>query len=101
VKAEQSEEARKAPIPFVLPVLELSDTRIFEARDALEKIRSARWFSPRVLAYAMQNKLSHCAIRRYLQAFKADQLKVAINQPIYSKTFDLGVPVLFYAVESG
>ena len=39
--------------------------------------------------------------RTYLQAFNADQLKDTINEPIYSKTFDLGVPVLFFAVESG
>ena len=55
VTAGQREEARKAPIPFALPVLELSDTRIVKAGHALDKIRRARSFSPSLLAYAMQN----------------------------------------------
>ena len=90
----------KAPIPFILPALEVQDVSIANARHAFDKLCKVYYLSTRLLAYAMQNGISTSTIKAYLNQFDEEQLKEVLKEPVYSKVLGFGVPVLFYAVES-
>jgi hypothetical protein len=101
VSREKREATVKAPIPFILPNMVMNTIGITNKRYAFEMITKAKHFSARVLAFAVQQGISHIAIKKYMESFKAEQVRSYINEPIFCPTLDIGIPVLFFAVESG
>ena len=91
---------QQAPLPLVLPHLTINNFRVNRDR-LLDEAARAVYFSPRVIAWALQNGQSVKGIKTYLERFSDEQIHSSINNRIKCVKQDLSVPVLFFAVEHG
>jgi hypothetical protein len=101
LKAKAEAEANlRPPLPLVLPRISLSSFRATPER-FLEESARALFFSPRVIAWALQTKQPLREIQTYISHFDADTVSGRINEPIACVGLAEAIPILSFAVEHG
>jgi hypothetical protein len=97
---EQYEENLKAPVPMILPTI-YQAARGLTAQQVYNKMKKAKYFSSRMIAYAVQKGITVSDLRSYMATFNADFVKEKLNVPVACDRLGFAVPVLFFAVENG
>ena len=98
-RAEASVNPRN-PLPFILPNITLSSFRATPDK-LLEEAGRATHFSPRVIAWALQNLQPKRHISAYIDQFPAEFVRVKINELVSCTGIAVAVPILFFAIEQG
>ena len=90
-KRRRNEEAKAPQLPLFLPQISLESS--LKAEDQFLESLQYLPFSARVLAWALQNRLTIQAIQRYALSYASEDVKAAIDRHVE------GYQALFYAIQ--